>query len=142
MTSFKACDLTDFSTLKTVADISSTVNKQTLLDLSAIRVLVAERFEIFEKLGPVIGLSKEQNHQETYAQILQFIGLQDKYADSYIKFQELLIVLQEWEKSLQSLTVIRQSFDPEQYQIPPEFSVHIPGSNIYKKYHSLLPKKP
>jgi hypothetical protein len=139
--SFKTCDLTDFSTLKTVADIASTIHQQKLLDISVIRGLVVEKFGIFEKLSPVIGISKEHNNPETYARILQFMGLQDKYADSYLKFQELLVILQKWEKSFKSIAFIRQSFDPNQYKIPAEFIAPIPGHDIYKKYCSLLPKK-
>ncbi len=138
---FKERDLTDFSTLQTVAEITSTMSKQNLLNLSIIHSMVIDKFHVFEKLGSVLGIQTEQNLPETHARILQFMGLQEKYAHSFIKFKELLIVLQRWEKSYKSVIAIRQSFDPEKYKIPKEFNAGVPGGNIYKKYQSFLVAK-
>jgi hypothetical protein len=135
---FKERDLTDFSTLQTVAEITSTMSKQSLFNISIIHSMVLDKFHVFEKLGSVLGIPAEQNLPATHARILQFMGLQEKYANSFIKFKELLIVLQQWEKSYQSVVSIRQSFDPEKYKIPKEFNAQVAGGNIYKKYQSFL----
>jgi hypothetical protein len=138
---FKERDLTDFSILKTVADITNTINKQNLFKLPTIHSMVIDKFHIFEKLGPVLDIKTEDNLPETHARILQFMGLQEKYAHSFIKFTELLLILKEWEKSYTSIVNIRQSFDPEKYKIPQEFSKVIAGGDIYKKYRSFIPAK-
>ncbi|HIK38727.1 MAG: hypothetical protein NZ901_10450 [Geminocystis sp.] len=72
------------------------------------------------------------------ARIIQYIGLNDKYAQIYPQFQLFLRQLRKWEKVYHSITSIRNQYDGNQFIIPPSFKTRLPGFELYKTYHDYL----
>ena len=135
---FKQYQLADFTILKKVSDIVNQFKGHDLLAAKKIVSFVINDYEIFEKLGPIIGVSESENSPETYANILQYIGLISRHEKSYEKFQQLIEALNKWQKPYKTITVIRQEYQASEYRLPKEFSQEIPGINIYKKYEQFL----
>ena len=135
---FKQYQLADFTILKRVSDIVNQLKGQDLLKAKNLISLAIENYEIFEKLAPIIGVAESENSPETYANILQYIGLISRYERSYEYFQQLLETLKQWQKPYKTIQMIRQEYPASEYRLPPEFSQEIPGLNIYQKYENFL----
>ncbi len=72
---FKKYQLADYSVLRAVSNKISTLDKESLLDLDSLMILVMSDYEVFEKLGPILGVDPEYNRPETYSKMLQYIGI-------------------------------------------------------------------
>ncbi|GAB4543555.1 MAG: hypothetical protein Tsb0014_37250 [Pleurocapsa sp.] len=131
---FKKHQLSDYTILSKVSGVVDRLQGHELLAPKTLVSLVIEHYDVFEKLGLIIGISEAESHPETYAQILQLIGLISRHADSYQKFEQLLTLLKKWEKPYNSLMMIRSEYQPNEYRLPSEFKETPPGVNIYKKY--------
>jgi hypothetical protein len=105
-----------------------------LLNLDALLLLVMSKYEVFEKLGPIVGVTEENNRPETYSKMLQYIGLKKRHEVSYQKFQELLVTLKQWDIHSQTIMNVRGKYNTKEYQLPKNFIVELPGADIYKKY--------
>ena len=136
---FKRYQFDDFSVLRSVNSTISELKNEDLLNLDSLLLLVMVKYDVFEKLGPIIGVADEYNRPETYAKILQYIGLKDKHEDAYQKFQAFLLLMKKWETYCKTVTNVRQKYDPQQYRLPKSFSTLIPATELYEKYKDSLP---
>ncbi|BAU63390.1 hypothetical protein STA3757_07540 [Stanieria sp. NIES-3757] len=135
---FKQYQLADFTLLKTISDLVNQLQGYDLLGSKKLVILIIENYEVFEKLAPIIGITGENKAPEDYVPILQYMGLINRYQDSYLKFQELIKILKQWQKPYHVLQTIRAEYTNDQYRIPPEFTQEIPGLNVYKKYEKYV----
>lgn len=131
---FKKYQLDDYSTLRSISDTINLLDSEDLLNLDGLMLLVMVKYDVFEKLGPIVGIDEQFNRPETYSKMLQYIGLKSRHETSYQKFQEFLLLLKKWEVQYNSIVNVRQKYNPKQYHLPPEFSQEIPGLTIYQKY--------
>jgi hypothetical protein len=139
---FKTYQLADYSLLKIVADMVSTLREKEAIDFKGLIALVISKYEVFQKLKKIIGVSEQQSNPETYARMIQYITLSYKHKTLYAKFAELLQVLRQWIKPYFAIIAIRQDNPPEQYIQPKTFREPIPGEGTYEKYKvSLTDKK-
>lgn len=136
---FKQYNFDDFSTLRSVSDTISKLGNEDLLNLDGLLLLVMLKYDIFEKLGPIIGVSEEHNRPETYAKMLQYVGLKAHHEESYQKFQDFLILIKRWGTHYQTVRNVRQKYDPKEYRLSKGFTATIPGLELYKKYKDILP---
>jgi hypothetical protein len=136
---FKRYNFDDFSVLRGVNNTIGELKNEDLLNLDSLLLLVMVKYDVFEKLGPIIGVSDEYNRPETYAKMLQYIGLKDKHEDAYQKFQEFLLLMKKWETYCKTVANVRQKYDPQQYRLPKSFSTVIPATELYEKYQDSLP---
>jgi len=135
---FKKYQLADYAILKRVSDITSQLEGRDLLASKNLVVLVIENYEVFEKLGPIIGIAEAESSPDAYAKLLQYIGLNYRYQDSFAKFEQLLKILKKWETPYQTIVALRQEYNASNYRLPKEFFQPIPGLNIYKKYEKYV----
>lgn len=138
---FKQYNLTDFSILKSVAETVNQLERKNLFDLKSLNVLVMVNYDVFEKLGPILGLSTMECTPETFARMLQYLGLMQRHAVSFSKFQDLMKILQKWFKPYHSVITIREEYPLKKYHQPGEFTEELAGVNIYKKYQSYVENK-
>jgi hypothetical protein len=92
------------------------------------------KYDVFEKLGPIVGIDEQYNRPETYSKMLQYIGLKARHESSYQKFQEFLLLLKQWEIHYQSVVNVRAKYSEKEYRLPKEFRDEVPGLKIYQKY--------
>ena len=135
---FKKYELADFAVLATISNILDCLQTKELLESKGLTSLVLENFDAFEQLSPIIGISEEENLPKTYAKILQYIGLMQKHADSYKEFEQLTKLLKEWQKPYNSVIMVREEYTANEYRLPKEFTLEIPGLNTYQKYAKYL----
>lgn len=135
---FKKYQLADYTVLKTVSDLLERLEAKDLLEHKNMISLVIEHYEVFEKLSPIIGIEEEEVAPETYAKVLQFMGLINRYQESYNKFKQLIKILSKWEKPHKSMMMVREEYTADKYKIPAEFKQEIPGLNVFKKYEKYL----
>ena len=135
---FKKYQLADFTILKRISDIIKQLEARDLLDYKSLVVLILEHLEVFEKLAPIIGITEEDNSPETYAKMLQYMGLVHRHETAYRDFARLIKLLKDWQKPYKSLVTIRDTYPANKYKIPPEFTKEIPGVAIFKKYEKYL----
>ena len=135
---FKKHQLDDFTILRTVSDITQQLEAQDLFKLQGLTVLILENYDVFEKLAPIIGVSEEENSPETYAKMMQYMGLINRHSKAYQDFELLLKTLKKWEKPYNSLKLIREQYSPDEYRLPAQFSTEIPGFTLYEKYQKHL----
>ena len=132
--SFKKYQLTDYSTLRSVSNTIALLESEDLLNLDALMLLVMVKYDVFEKLGPIVGIDEQYNRPETYSKMLQYIGLKSRHESSYQKFQEFLLLLKQWEIHYQSVVNVRAKYSEKEYRLPKEFHDEVPGLKIYQKY--------
>lgn len=138
---FKTYQLGDYSVLRVIADFIRTLDQRNLLDLHNLISSVNSNYDLFEKLRNIIGLSQRQSTPETYALMIQFIALYNRHGLVYLKFDNLVKVMQQWSQPYQAIINIRQEHPPSAYKQPKEFKEAIPGVEIYEKYKKLLTEK-
>ncbi|WP_373542495.1 hypothetical protein [Chamaesiphon sp.] len=97
-------------------------------------LLVMVKYDVFEKLGPIVGIPEQYNRPETYSKMLQYIGLKSRHESSYQKFQEFLLLLQQWEIHYQTILNVRAKYAAKEYRLPKEFTDRAPGFALYQKY--------
>ncbi len=135
---FKKYQFDDFSTLRSVNTTISQVGNEDLLNLDGLLLLIMEKYDVFEKLGPIIGVAEENNRPETYAKMLQYIGLKDRHEVAYEKFQELLKLMKKWGVYHQTVMNVRQKYNSTEYRLPKNFTVPMPAIELYNKYKDSL----
>ena len=135
---FKKYQLDDFTILRTVSDITQQLESQDLFKIQGLTILVLEHYEVFEKLAPIIGVSQEEQSPETFAKMIQYMGLASRYSKAYQEFELLLKTLKKWEKPYKSVKLIREQYSANEYRIPPQFSTELPGVALYEKYQKHL----
>jgi hypothetical protein len=126
--------LTDYSILRSVSDTINLIDGEDILNLDGLMVLVMKKYEVFDKLGPIVGVAEEYNRPETYSKMLQYIGLKARHEASYEKFQEFLTELKQWEIYYKTIGNVRDKYDPKQYRLPKDFTADVPGIGLYQKY--------
>jgi hypothetical protein len=131
---FKKYQLDDYSTLRSVANTIALLDSEDLLNLDALLLLVMVKYDVFEKLGPIVGIEEQYNRQETYAKMLQYIGLKSRHEAAYEKFQEFLLLIKQWEIHYQSIVNVRQKYVSTEYRLPKDFITEVPGFALYQKY--------
>jgi hypothetical protein len=136
---FKQYNFDDFSTLRSVSDTINKLGNEDLLNLDGLLLLVMTKYDIFEKLGPIIGVAEEHNRPETYAKMLQYVGLKAHHEESYQKFQDFLLLIKKWGVHYQTVSNVRQKYSAKEYRLSKGFTATIPGLELYKKYKDLKP---
>ena len=131
---FKKYQLDDYSTLRSVSNTINLLESEDLLNLDGLMLLVMVKYDVFEKLGPIVGIDEQYNRPETYSKMLQYIGLKSRHESSYQKFQEFLLLLKQWEIHYQSVLNVRAKYSKQEYRLPKEFHDEVPGLKIYQKY--------
>ncbi len=131
---FKKYQFDDYSILRSVANTINLLESEDLLNLDSLMLLVMEKYDVFEKLGPIVGVSPENNRPETYSKMLQYIGLKTRHEVSYQKFQEFLKLLKTWEIHYQTVVNVRQKYAANEYRLPKDFTAELPGKSLYLKY--------
>ena len=135
---FKQYELKDFSILKNVSDVVESLQGKDLFSAKDLVSLVLENYDAFEKLSPILSISEAESSPATYARIIQLIGLENRHGKAYLLFEQLVELLKKWEKPYKSISMVRQEYTAEKYQIPPEFTEDIPGITVYQKYAKYL----
>ena len=128
---FKQYELQDFSILKNISDVVEGFQGKDLISSDELISPVLENYESFEKLGPIIGISKAESTPQAYAKILQVIGLTNRHGKAYLEFAQLVELLKKWEKPYKTIAMVRQEYTEDKYSIPPEFKEDIPGTSTY-----------
>jgi hypothetical protein len=131
---FRKYQLDDYSTLRSVSNTINLLESEDLLNLDALLLLVMVKYDVFEKLGPIVGIEEQHNRPETYSKMLQYIGLKSRHEVSYQKFQEFLLLLKQWETHYKTIVNVREKYSAKDYQLPKEFSSEPPGFGLYQKY--------
>jgi hypothetical protein len=138
---FKAYQLADYSILRSISDMVISFKEKDTMNSKALALMVVDKFDIFEKLGKIIGLSAQQNTPENYAKMLQYIALEARHKKAYDQFQDLLSVMRKWYKPYQNIIRVRAEHPPDKYKQPKEFTEAIPGESLYEKYKNSLSDK-
>ncbi|WP_144054263.1 hypothetical protein [Pleurocapsa sp. PCC 7319] len=136
---FKQYDLTDFSIIKEISDVIESLQGHDLLTPKRLLTSVKEYYDLFEKIAPILSISKEESSPATYARILQVVGLIHRHGEAYQQFKELIRLLHKWENPYETVTMVREQYSSRDHKIPPEFTQEILGITIYQKYAKYLP---
>lgn len=131
---FKKYQLDDYSTLRSVSNTINLLEAEDLLNLDALLLLVMVKYDVFEKLGPIVGIAEQHNRPETYSKMLQYIGLKSRHEVSYQKFQDFLLLIKQWEIHYNTIVNVRNKYSEKDYQLPKEFNSEPPGFGLYQKY--------
>lgn len=135
---FKKYELKDFSILKNIADIVEGLKGKDLIKSDDLVSPVLEHYESFEKLSPILGISKAESTPQAYAKILQVIGLTNRHGKAYLEFAQLVELLKKWEKPYKAIALVRKEYTEDKYTLPAEFKEDIPGLKVYQKYAEYL----
>jgi hypothetical protein len=131
---FKNSKMSDYSLIREIGESVDKLQGKDLLNLDGLMMLILEKPHVFEQIGAVLGLKEEANTLETHRDALQYMGLRERHQASYGKFQELLGVVKEFHRYYKLITEIRVKYPNENYRLPKEFRLDLPGLNLYSKY--------
>jgi len=135
---FKVYELEDFSILQRISDLVPQLKKKDLYDFKRILLEVKLHYNIFSKLRKIIQIPSEQDHPNTYAEMMRYIALVQKHKHSYLQFEQLLAQLQVWQESYETLKILRDQYPAQAYRLPKTFREKIPGFSTYQKYQPWL----
>ncbi len=135
---FKKYNLADYSILNRVSEIMDSLEKAVIIDAKVLIVPIMKNYEVFEKLGPIIGINENKVDPKVFANILQYLALEDRHKDSYREYAGLVIALKDWKKVYDAIILLREQFSAEEYKLPQEFREELLGEGIYNKYKSYL----
>lgn len=135
---FKDYHLDDFATLRTVAELISSLKGSDVASLKTLTYLVMAHYDDFEAIGQIIGITEKRSSPDTYARMFQYIALIHQYQASFAKFQQLVQSLKQWYKPYKLIVDIREEHPPESYRQPKDFQRDIPGLSLYLKYKNYL----
>jgi hypothetical protein len=138
---FKTFNLADYSVLRAVADVILGIEVKHIYDLKKLVDVVNDNYDAFEKLKHIIQLPENRKDVEVYSLMIQVISLAHQYEVSYLKFEQLMKVIQKWYRNYQVILQIYQEYPASQYKLPQEFSEPIPGEALYLKYCKCLTDK-
>ena len=132
--SFKRHKMTNYSMLNTVANIIHGLDRLDLHDLGILNTEVIAHYETFQRLGEVLGMPESLMNPKTFGRMLQYVALEEKYKTAYPKFQELVVLLEEWYKHFTIAQNLRNEYTPKKFKRVKEFGTKIPGIALYNKY--------
>lgn len=135
---FKAYQLADYSILRRISELIQTLDKRDLHTYEPLMPVVMANFDAFEKLRKIIRVSKDKSNPDTYARIIQVIGLFYRYGLSFMQFEELMGILKRWYRPYQTVIGLREARPPHKFKQPPSFQEAIPGEAVYMKYKKWL----
>jgi hypothetical protein len=138
---FKTSNLSDYSILRSVADVILGVEMKHLHDFKKLVDVVNHHYDAFEQLKHIIQLPDNRKDVEVYALMIQVISLAHRHKIAYVKFEQLMKVVQKWYRNYQVILQIYQEYPASQYNLPHEFSEPIPGEGLYLKYCKCLTDK-
>ena len=138
---FKAYQLADYSVLREISELVQSLGKTDLQDYKTLVSLVMTNYSSFEKLRKIISVSDKNNNPETYARMIQYIGLSYRHGLSYIKFEELMGITKRWFRPYQTALSIRAAHPPHLYKQPIDFAPELVGEEVYFKYLKWLTDK-
>jgi len=138
---FKTFNLSDYSLLRTIADVILGIEVKHIYDFKKLVDVIHYNYDAFEKLKHIIQLPDNRKDVEVYALMIQVISLSHEYETTYVKFEQLMKVLQKWYRNYQVILQIYQEYPANQYKLPQEFSEPIPGEALYLKYCKYLTDK-
>ncbi|MBL1209008.1 hypothetical protein [Geminocystis sp. GBBB08] len=135
---FKKYQISDYTIFNTINEILKQFKKQDLTNLKALVLIVKVNYEELDKIGKLIGISHNEDAVITYAKIIQYIALSNRYDNIIYRFQQLLDSIDKWHKHYQTVLEIRQKYPSHKYKVSPKFIEVIPGESIYFKYQDYL----
>jgi len=135
---FKKYNLIDYSIFNVINTILSKLKKQNLETLKGLVLVVKVHYEELEKLGKLIGIPHSDEPVITYAKIIQYIALSYRYDSIIYRFNQLLEIINNWNKHYQTLLQIREEYPSYKYKVSDSFAESISGESIYLKYKELL----
>jgi serine/threonine protein kinase len=136
---FKEYQLADYSILRVVSELVNSLHRMELFDFKALVTQVVSEYNVFEKLGRIIGVPEHKSSPETYAKLLQYLALSEKYQTAYPKFQQLVALLEQWPPHRDTILAIRDQYGSP-YKRPKTFQQTIPGIELYDKYKNYFEK--
>ncbi len=135
---FKQHNVTNFTILAKVADIVKKIQAEDLLTQNNLVVIILENYDVFENLAPIIDIKEDRVSPETFAILMQYMGLVHRHENAMSEFASLSKGLKQWHKPYKSLMTIRQQYPESEYRLPQEFVDKIPGMQIFKKYEKYI----
>lgn len=138
LTLFKIHKLGDYSILRTISDLVGSLQDKNVNDLKSLTSFVSNNYNVFEKLGNMIGINGQKQRPDIYALMIQYTILNYRHGLSYFNFEELVQVMRKWSHHYQEIIKIREEYTPQEYKLPPQFSEKLPGLDIYTKYKQSL----
>jgi hypothetical protein len=138
---FKAYQLADYTILTTISNMVINIREREAIDYKALVALVISKYDVFDKLKKIIGISDKKHTPDTYARMLQVIALSYRHQNSYPVFAELLQVIRKWYLPYRAIVGIREEYPATGYKQPLSFTEPLLGIAIYEKYKSALTDK-
>ncbi|MGL5035781.1 MAG: hypothetical protein ACRC6M_18495 [Microcystaceae cyanobacterium] len=135
---FKTTDLSNLQSIHKISTLIGGLREQEVTDLHTLIRLAMANYDDFEVLGEMIAMPEERRSPDAYGRVMQHMGLNNRYQESFGNFQLLLQKLQQWYKPYQTLIKIRQAHPVTEYRHPPEFGREIPGLSLFIKYKDSL----
>lgn len=135
---FKTTDLAKLQSIHKLGNLIAGFKERDVTDLRTLTLMVMDNYDDFDVLGDMIEIREAHRSPDTYARLVQYLGLCYRYQDSFASFQLLIQKIQQWYKPYQTLLKIRQQHPPSVYRQPQEFEREIPGLSLYLKYKNSL----
>ncbi|MGK7932558.1 MAG: hypothetical protein AB4041_14145 [Microcystaceae cyanobacterium] len=136
--SLQNTDGIEYQALSTITTSLADLSDAEMTNLKSLTCFVIANRDIFDLIGKQINLPKQYQQPQTYAKILQYYAMSDRYQASLVIFDQLLETLEQWYEPYQVVKGIRMEYPACEYQQPPSFQRKIPGLALYLKYKNRL----
>lgn len=107
-------------------------------DLEVLEKRVSEIEETIYTLCSAMGMPKNQNNLLGHVKVFHFLALDYRNKNAGNEFKALLGDLKKWEKIAGELQNIKDTYPPNDYEVPDSFKQDFPGLSLYQKYQRFL----
>ncbi|MBV5261315.1 hypothetical protein FLX56_23145 [Synechococcus moorigangaii CMS01] len=107
-------------------------------DLEVLEKRVSEIEETIYTLCSAMGMPKNQNNLLGHVKVFHFLALNYRNKNAGAEFKALLGDLKKWEQIAGELQTIKDTYPPNDYDVPDSFKQDFPGLGLYQKYQRFL----
>ncbi|SMH56741.1 MULTISPECIES: hypothetical protein [unclassified Picosynechococcus] len=107
-------------------------------DLEVLEQRVSEIEETVYTLCSAMGMPRNQNNLLGHVKVFHFLALNYRNKNAGAEFKALLGDLRKWEQIAGELQSIKDTYPPNDYDVPDVFKQDFPGLPLYQKYQRFL----
>lgn len=107
-------------------------------DLAVLEKRVTEIEETIYTLCSAMGMPSNQNNLLGYVKVFHFLALNYRHKNAGAEFKALLGDLKKWEQIAGELQHVKDTYPPNDYELPDIFKQDFPGFPLYQKYQRFL----
>ncbi len=137
---FKRYEMSSYALIRAIDNLTTKFESMDLTDSEILLPDIMLKLDALEHLAAIVDIPKNFANPEGFVKIFYFMALENKQQDTARQFKLFIAKLEQWKPVYRTLKNIRNFYNPNEYAVPEEFSLKIPGESIFNNYKALVPQ--